>query len=377
MWESTPDTSSGLAVRALMRAALPSRADLCERAGCKSVALQAFVFCFIFIFSPAGLNAASNPNESRGSAPIQGTTPNPGYRLGANDVIRVQVFGEDALTTETRVSGDGKVALPLLGVLEIKGLTVKETEELITSRLADGYLKNPRVSIYIIKYRNFYVSGEVKLPGGIPYEEGLTVLKAVTLAGGFTEKASKAKITIKRLTGGNEEILPAALEDPVLPDDVLAVPQARFFVSGEVRTPGSHPYEEGLTVGKALGVAGGFTEKAAKSRIKVQRVKGTNEETVSVSLEDAVFPDDVLYVAQARNYYVTGEVKKPDKYPFDPEEGLTVLKAVTLAGGFTDKAAKGRIKIKRMNGKKEETVSVKLEDPVLPDDIIVVPESFF
>ena len=92
-------------------------------------------------------------------------------------MIRVQVFGEDALTTETRVSGDGKVALPLLGVLEIKGLTVKETEELITSRLADGYLKNPRVSIYIIKYRNFYVSGEVKLPGGIPYEEGLTVLK--------------------------------------------------------------------------------------------------------------------------------------------------------------------------------------------------------
>lgn len=183
------------------------------------------------ILLPADLNAASRPPRAEsgsGNAPTQGTTPDAGYRLGPNDVIKVQVYGEDDLTTETRVSGDGKIGVPLLGVLEIKGLTVKETEELIAKRLSDGYLKNPRVSIYIIRYRNFYVSGEVKAPGGYPYEDGITVLKAVTLAGGFTDKASKGRIKIKRLKGKEEDTIPVKLEDPVLPGDVLVIPESFF-----------------------------------------------------------------------------------------------------------------------------------------------------
>jgi protein involved in polysaccharide export with SLBB domain len=157
-----------------------------------------------------------------------GSTPNPGYRLGANDVIKVQVFGEEALSTETKVSGDGKIALPLLGVLEIQGLTVKQTEDLITSHLADGFLKHPRVSIYITRYRNFFVSGEIKSPGGYPYEEGLTVLKAVTLAGGFTDKAAPGRIKIKRLKEKEELTISASLKDPVYPDDVIIVPESFF-----------------------------------------------------------------------------------------------------------------------------------------------------
>ena len=182
----------------------------------------------ITLLYPMPLPAASKVNQDSGQGPVQGSTPNAGYRLAPNDVIKVQVFGEEALTTETRVSGDGKIALPLLGVLEIKGLTVKETEELITSRLADGFLKHPRVSIYITRYRNFFVSGEVKTPGGYTYEEGLTVLKAVTLAGGFTDKASTGRIKIKRLKGKDEETIRANLEDPVLPDDIIVVPQSFF-----------------------------------------------------------------------------------------------------------------------------------------------------
>jgi polysaccharide export outer membrane protein len=177
---------------------------------------------------PAEAQAASKSAPRQGQDPAQGSTPNPGYRLGANDVIKVQVFGEDSLTTETRVSGDGRIVLPLLGVLEIQGLTAKQTEELITARLADGYLKNPRVSIYITRYRNVYISGEVRAPGGYPYEDGLTVLKAATLAGGFTDKASTGRIKIKRLKGKEEETLPANLEDPVFPDDIIVVPQSFF-----------------------------------------------------------------------------------------------------------------------------------------------------
>jgi protein involved in polysaccharide export with SLBB domain len=157
-----------------------------------------------------------------------GSTPNPDYHLGANDVIKVQVFGEEALSTETKVSGDGKIALPLLGVLEIQGLTVKQTEDLITKYLADGYLKHPRVSIYITRYRNFFVSGEVNRPGGYPFEDGLTVLKAVTLAGGFTDKAASGRIKIKRLKEKDEVTISANLKDPVYPDDVIVVPESFF-----------------------------------------------------------------------------------------------------------------------------------------------------
>src|SRR5713226_3110094 len=189
--------------------------------------LSILLLLFSLLF-PDDLTAGSNSSETRRGAPLQGSTPNPSYRLGANDVIKVQVYGEDALTTETRVGGDGKISVPLLGVLEVKGLTVKETAELIAKRLADGFLKNPRVVIYITKYRNFFVSGEVKNPGGYPYEEGLTVLKAVTLAGGLTNRASEGRIKIKRLKGKAEVTIPAKLDDLILPDDVIVVPESFF-----------------------------------------------------------------------------------------------------------------------------------------------------
>ena len=190
--------------------------------------LSILLLLFSLLF-PDDLTAGSKSDETRGgTSPSQASTPNSSYRLGANDVIKVQVYGEDALTTETRVGGDGKISVPLLGVLEVKGLTVKETAELITKRLADGFLKNPRVVIYITKYRNFFVSGEVKNPGGYPYEEGLTVLKAVTLAGGFTNRASEGRIKIKRLKGKTEVTISAKLDDLILPDDVIVVPESFF-----------------------------------------------------------------------------------------------------------------------------------------------------
>ena len=180
------------------------------------------------LFLAADATARSLSRERSEKFPEHGSTPNPGYQLGTNDLIKVQVYNEADLTTETRVSGDGKIAMPLLGVLEIGGLTVKETEELITTRLADGYLRQPRVSVYIIRYRNFYVAGEVRAPGGYPYQDGMTVHKAVALAKGFTDKASQGRIKIKRLHGTEEETISAELEDPVLPDDIIVVPQSFF-----------------------------------------------------------------------------------------------------------------------------------------------------
>lgn len=111
------------------------------------------------------------------------------YRIGPNDVVRIQVYGEDDLTVERKVGGDGKIDYPLLGLIHVTGQTTEAVQADLTARLGAGYLKQPRVTVSITRHRNFYVSGEVKGAGGYPYEQGLTVQKAISMAGGFTERA--------------------------------------------------------------------------------------------------------------------------------------------------------------------------------------------
>ena len=302
--------------------------------------------------------------------------PRDGYRIGANDVIRIQVFGEDDLTVESKVSGEGKLNYPLLGMLQVEGRTTEELQQELTVRLAAGYVRLPKVSVSIVRHRNFYVSGEVKTPGGYPYEEGLSVQKAIAMAGGLTEKAEKGVLKVTRVINGREESLPARLETQVVPDDVILVAEAqRLYVTGEVRTPGRYFYEPGMTVQRALSLAGGFTEKSDKTGIKVRRPNGNGMDTVLLEADALVMPDDMIVVAQLRKFYVNGEVKRPGDYAY--EKGLTVHKAITMAGGFTDKAVTKRAKVLRVINGEERTIEVPLDGPVLPEDIIVVAQRFF
>ena len=111
---------------------------------------------------------------------------------GPNDVVRIQVYGEEDLTVDGKVDGDGNINYPLLGMISVAGKTSQELQEYLTTRLAGGYVRDPKVTASIFKYRNFYVSGEVRTPGGFPYEEGLSVQKAISIAGGMTDKAEEA-----------------------------------------------------------------------------------------------------------------------------------------------------------------------------------------
>ena len=150
------------------------------------------------------------------------------YRLGPNDSLQIEVFDEPDLLTETTVSGHGTIKFPLLGELRVAGMTVKEVEEELVRRLAKGYLKNPKLTISIKQYRNFYVSGEAKRPGAFPYQEGITVLKAITLAGGWTDRAIKDEAKVLRMVDGQEQILMVGMDDPVQPDDIIIVPESFF-----------------------------------------------------------------------------------------------------------------------------------------------------
>lgn len=152
----------------------------------------------------------------------------PVYTLGSGDKLRVTVFGEEDLSGEFEVSGNGQISLPLIGEVDAGGKNLRALADVIEDRLQEGYLKDPKVSIDVLNYRPFYILGEVKEPGSYPYVSGMSVLNAVALGGGFTYRADKEDILIIR--GGDESRKPekATPETVVLPGDIVRV-EERFF----------------------------------------------------------------------------------------------------------------------------------------------------
>ena len=151
------------------------------------------------------------------------------YRLASGDVIRISVFGEPDLSfTEIRLTDAGTFSYPFVGDVHAGGRTVGEIERHLTARLADGYLVSPRVTVSVVTYRELYISGEVQKPGGYPYQPGLTLNRAIALAGGLTERASLKRVTITRGDGGTRAGQRAALDTPILPGDTITIAQGFF-----------------------------------------------------------------------------------------------------------------------------------------------------
>lgn len=151
------------------------------------------------------------------------------YRLDTGDQVSVTVYGEpDLAVEEARVRGDGTIPFPLIGDVQVRGLTSQELAARITRRLADGYLKNPDVSVSIDRYRLYYIKGEVNRPGGYSYVEGLTVQKAIALAGGYTPRASEDKVTLVRDDSPEKPLHAVTPNTPVYPGDVITVGESFF-----------------------------------------------------------------------------------------------------------------------------------------------------
>lgn len=152
----------------------------------------------------------------------------PEYRLGPADKVRVNVFGEEALTGEFLVGGSGRISLPLIGEVQAAGLTITELQENIAAALREGYINEPRVNAEVLNYRPFYILGEVNTPGEYPYTNNLTVLNAVATAGGFTYRADTRRVYIKRADGAGEVAFPLTTATQVAPGDTIRIGE-RFF----------------------------------------------------------------------------------------------------------------------------------------------------
>jgi polysaccharide biosynthesis/export protein len=240
------------------------------------------------------------------------------YVIGEGDVLKITIYDHDDLTTTARVSGDGVIVFPLIGQIEVKGLTLGQIAQKIATLLSDGYIVSPQVNIFIQEFRSkkAFIMGEVTKPGLYVLPGRTSFLALLSEAGGLTKNAGDNAM-IKRKIGHTDQN-----------ENIINIDLKKLIEKGDA------------------------------------------------SLDMPIMDGDSIYISKAGVFYVTGEIKKPDAYKY--EEGTTVIKAVIMGGGFTDKASKGRVRIIRKVGGKEEVLEkVKMDEPVMPDDVIVVPESFF
>ncbi|MFT7682027.1 MAG: protein involved in polysaccharide export with SLBB domain [Moritella dasanensis] len=149
------------------------------------------------------------------------------YTVGAGDKIAIDVYGETDLSFNVMIDSSGSVDYPYLGEIVVVGLTPSEIKQKIYSGLKGSYLISPKVMVSIATFRQFYIKGEVKRPGGYPFRPGLTVDKAIALAGGFTERAAKQSIMLSNNSDLNQthKVTP---DDHVAPDDILNIEESFF-----------------------------------------------------------------------------------------------------------------------------------------------------
>jgi polysaccharide export outer membrane protein len=150
------------------------------------------------------------------------------YVLDAGDRIRVTVFEQETLTNTYAIDQSGYLAFPLVGSIAARGYTVQQIEEQIASKLRNGYLRDPDVSVEVDRYRPVFVMGEVGAAGQYSYVPGMTVQKAVAAAGGYTPRANQASVDITRDINGEVMTGRVATSDPMLPGDTIYV-RERFF----------------------------------------------------------------------------------------------------------------------------------------------------
>jgi polysaccharide export outer membrane protein len=251
--------------------------------------LLIFSLFFYSVFSYA--EEASSNNESSVSSFSN-------YKLGPGDVITIRVYGEEDLAvTKVRLTDTGTITFPSVGEVSILGKRVSEVEALIASRLRGRVLINPKVSASIDEYRPFYITGGVRKPGGISYQSQLTVGKAISLAGGYSEKADKSKIYIQL---DNNDKSPVTENSFINPGDNLVIEEYEpIFVEGMVVKPGSYPYQDGLTIRQAVSLASGFHERASLSKIFIIRAQDKKHIPIHATPETPVQPGDTITVEES------------------------------------------------------------------------------
>jgi len=237
------------------------------------------------------------------------------YIIGSGDVLKIDVYDHDDLKKTVRVSNNGSIVIPFIGQVQVGGMSIPDVTKKLTTLLADGYIINPQVNIFIEEFRSkkAIILGHINKPGIAELRGTTTFLEIISQAGGLKDGAGDTA-TIKRIKDGSQEVLIVNIKSMVEGGDL----------------------------------------------------------SQNIPIQDG----DTIYISKGGMCYVTGEVDEPDAYPCNND--TTVLKLIARAGGFTGKAAKSSVRIVRLvKGEKTILKDVDHNTSVLANDIIVVPESFF
>jgi len=211
------------------------------------------------------------------------------YKIGPKDELEISVTGWEEVSKTVRVSEDGKINLPYLGVIVVEGLTISQLEMKLSELLEKDYIQNPQVTVFISKFLSkiVYVDGAVGSPGTYELRGRQYLMQIITQAGGITPEAGKEIHVIRHHNDGTSNSLKISIDDlyykvdanlniPLEPGDIINVPfdkVIRVFVMGQVRNPGALEFKssEMPTLLKAIAAAGGFAERASKGGVTIKR----------------------------------------------------------------------------------------------------------
>lgn len=260
-------------------------------------------------------------------APRAQPSPSPDYVVGAQDMLTITSYDQADLSGKFTVEADGSFTYPMIGRVKAGGMTLRQVEAQVKKQLKDeGFFNNPQITVAVDQYRSqkIFVVGEVRTPGSYPLSGDMNLVEALARAGSTLPTAS-GEVVIVHPTSGHSS-------GPVLPNQ--------------------------------------------ESADNVVRIDIRDLQNGSLSQNAALRDGDTIFVPRAESVYVFGQVKNPGAYALQ-QKSTTVLQALSLAGGVTDRGSIGRIKIARIvNGEKRE-IRVKLGDMVQPGDTIIVEERFF
>jgi polysaccharide export outer membrane protein len=237
-----------------------------------------------------------------------------GFILGQGDVVRVTVYQHPDLSSVMRVNQNGSISFPLLGKVEVAGMSPGEVESSIAQRLEEaGFVKSAQVSLIIEEYHSQQVSvlGQVRSPGKYPIESGNGVIDMLAKAGGTKDDAADRVSMIKHQDGKVEQLEVDLIrilhkgdlghDVEVGHGDIIYVPRMDvFYMYGAVQKPGAFRLEQGMNVMKALAVAGGLTARGSDKGITInRRGEDGSSEIVEVVLTGTLKPNDVVYVKES------------------------------------------------------------------------------
>lgn len=233
------------------------------------------------------------------------------YTIGAEDLVRITVFDHPELSVDARVSKSGNITFPLLGEVHVAGLSTRDMEQQLVSRLESGaYVRNPQVSVLITEYQSqkIAVMGQVARPGQYALAKENKVLDLLAQAGGVLNELAADQASLLRHDGTKQAIDLHALfegdpsQNPVVSaGDTIYVPKAPvFYIYGQVQRAGVYRLQRNMTVTQAISTGGGLTPRGSEHWLKVKRRDSTGAvRNISVNGRDLLQPDDVLTIPES------------------------------------------------------------------------------